>query len=133
MRAWECQVRLDSEYCVKYREREFPMGEESGMDEAEQRKAERRKGERRVARPKIKATREDIMDAARNFQWERELPDWTTVVDGRELPARPLVLKAARVSDKNPTKTGEAAVILSDLGFEVRCKGVIVPRAELPV
>ena len=98
---------------------------------AEQRKAERRKVERRVASPKIKATRQDIMDAARDFQWDGKLPDWTTVVDGRELPARLLVLKAARVSQKNPTKTSEAAVILSDLGFEVRYMGTVIPREDL--
>ena len=88
--------------------------------------------ERRVASPKIKATRQDIMDAARNFRWKQQLPDWTTVVDGRELPARPLVVKAARVSDHDATKTGEAAAILSDLGFEVRYKGRIVHREDLP-
>ena len=88
--------------------------------------------ERGVGRPKIKVTLQEIMDAARNFQWERQLPDWTTVVDGRELPARPLVLKAARVSDHNPTKTDEAAGILRDLGFEVRYKGTIVIRKHFP-
>jgi hypothetical protein len=102
------------------------------MAEAERRKVEQRKAERRVASPKIKATRQDIMDAARNFQWKQQLPDWTTVVDGRELPARPLVVKAARVSDRNPTTTGEAAEILSDLGFEVRYKGTIVLRENFP-
>lgn len=99
---------------------------------AEQRKAERRKAERRVARPKLKTTRKDIMNAARDFHWNGQLPNWTTVVDGRELPARPLVLKAARASDNNPTNSGEAAVILSDLGFEVRFKGATIPWEDLP-
>jgi hypothetical protein len=99
---------------------------------AEQRKAERRRAERRVARPKIKATKQDIVDAARNFQWNEQLPNWTTVIDGRELPARPLLLKAARVSDNNPTNAEEAAVILSDLGFEVLYKGTIIPWEDLP-
>jgi hypothetical protein len=104
----------------------------------DQRKAERRIADRRIAErrrvvgPRIKATRQDIIDAARNFQWRGQLPIWTTVVEGQELPARPLVLKAARVSDKNPTKTVEAAVLLSDLGFEVRCKGAIMPKEGLP-
>jgi len=101
------------------------------MAEAERRKAERRKAERRVS-PKIQASRQDILDAARTFQWKGKLPEWTTVVGGRELPARPLVLEAARVSDHNPTKTGEAAVILTDLGFEVRYKGTTVLREDLP-
>ena len=100
---------------------------------SDRRKSDRRTGERRVASPKIQATRQDVTDAARNFQWERQLPEWTTVVDGRELPARPLVLKAARVSDKNPTKTSEAAVILSDLGFEVRYMGTVIPSLSFRV
>src|ERR1035437_4471175 len=99
---------------------------------AERRYAERRKAQRRLNSPKIKATRQDIIDVARNFQWKEPLPDWTTVVDGRELPARPLVLNAARVSDHGPIETGEAAVILSDFGFEVRYKGTIVPMEDLP-
>ena len=99
---------------------------------AEQRKAERRRAERRVARPKLKTTREEIKKVARDFHWAGQMPNWTTVVEGRELPARPLVLKAARVSDKHPTNSGEAAVILSDLGFEVRYKGATIPSDDLP-
>ena len=99
---------------------------------AEQRKAERRRAERRVARPKIKATKQDIVDVARNFQWNEQLPNWTTVVDGREFPARPILLKAAKVSANNPTNAEEAAVILSDLGFEVLYKGTIIPWEDLP-
>jgi hypothetical protein len=103
-----------------------------GTGMAEQCKAERRKAERRVAGPKIKAARQDIMNVARNLQWSGQLPNWTTVVDGRELPARLLLLKAAKVSDNNPTGAEEAAVILSDLGFEVRYKGTIIPWEDLP-
>ena len=99
---------------------------------AEQRKAERRRAERREARPKLEVTKQDIVDVARNFQWNGQLPSWTTVIDGRELPARPLALKAARVSDNNPTNAHEAAVILSDLGFEVRYKGTTIPWEDLP-
>jgi len=94
--------------------------------------AERRRAERRLARPKIKTTRQDILNVARHFHWNGQLPNWTTVVEGRELPARPLVLKAARVSDNDPTNSGEAAVILSDLGFEVRYKGTTIPYEDLP-
>jgi len=99
---------------------------------AEQRKAERRKVERRVTGPKLKATRQDVMNVARDFQWNGQLPNWTTVVDGREFPARPLVLKAAKVSDNNPTNAEEAAVMLSDLGFEVRYKGITIPWEDMP-
>ena len=93
---------------------------------------ERRKGERRVARPRINVTRQDIINVARNFPWNGPMPNWTTVVEGRELPARPLALKAARVADNNPTNAGEAAVMLSNLGFEVRYKGTIIPSEDLP-
>jgi len=93
---------------------------------------ERRKAERRVVRPKIKTTKQDVINVARNFPWKGHLPNWTTVVDGRELPARPLVLKAAKVADSNPTNAEEAAVILSDLGFEVRYKGATIPWEDLP-
>jgi len=98
----------------------------------ERRQGERRKAERRVARPKIRVTPQDVMNEARGFQWNGPMPNWTTVVDGRELPARELVLKAARVADNNPTNAGEAAVILSDLGFEVRYKGAVIPSEDLP-
>jgi hypothetical protein len=94
--------------------------------------AERRKAERRVAGPKIKTTMQDVMNVARNFQWKGHLPDWTTVIEGRELPARPLLLRAAKVSHNNPTNAEEAAVILSDLGFEVRYRGTTIPWDDLP-
>jgi hypothetical protein len=42
------------------------------------------------------------------------------------------VLRAAGVPENNPTNAGEAAVILSDLGFEVRYKGTIIPSEDLP-
>jgi hypothetical protein len=103
-----------------------------GTGMPEQRKGERRRAERRVAGPTIKATPQDIMNVAKNLQWNGQLPNWTTVVDGRELPARLLLLKAAKVSDNNPTDAEEAAVMLSDLGFEVRYKGTIIPWEDLP-
>ena len=51
-----------------------------------------------MASEKVAAlTRQDIIKAARNFQWHRQMPKWTTIADGRELPARSLVLDAAGV------------------------------------
>jgi len=94
--------------------------------------AERRKTERRGSGPRIKATQHDIVNAARKFHWKGPMPNWTTVVEGRELPARPLLLKAAKVAENHPTNSEEAAVILSDLGFEVRFKGVIIPWEDVP-
>jgi hypothetical protein len=98
----------------------------------EQRKEERRRTERRTARPRISASREAVISAAKNFPSIAPLPNWTTVVEGRELPARALLIKAARVAPNNPTNSGEAAVILSNLGFEVRYKGRTIPSDDLP-
>jgi len=98
----------------------------------EQRKAERRRVERRLTRPKITVTREAVVDAAKSFPSGGPLTNWTTVVDGRELSTRAVLLKAAKVSKNDPTDSGEAAVILSDLGFEVRYKGRTVPSEDLP-
>jgi hypothetical protein len=99
---------------------------------AERRRTERREEERRAARRKLQPTREDILKVAKIFHWKGSMPNWTTIIDGREHPARPLVLKAARASESNPTNAGEAAVILSDLGFEVRFKGETIPSDDLP-
>ena len=98
----------------------------------EQRKDERRRIERRLARPRIATTRQVVMEAAKKFTWSGPLPNWTAVVGGRELPARALLIKAAKVAHNNPTDSGEAAVVLSDLGFEVRYKGTTIPNDDLP-
>ncbi len=60
-----------------------------------------------MASQKVAAlTRQDIIKAARNFKWHRQMPKWTTIVDGTELPARPLVLEAAGVPPNDPTWAG---------------------------
>ena len=68
-------------------------------------------------------TKEDIASAAKSFQWNRRMPKWTVIVDGRELPARPLVLEAAGVAPNDPTNSHQAVAILQDRGFEVRYQG----------
>ena len=68
-------------------------------------------------------TKQDITSVARSFQWNRQLPKWTVVVDGRELPARPLVLQAAGVPPNDPTNSHQAVAILQNQGFEVRYEG----------
>jgi len=98
----------------------------------DRRKVERREAERRMAGPKIRTTGQEVTNAARNFHWKGQMPDWTTVVEGRELPARALLLKAGKASESNPINGEEAAVILSDLGFEVRYKGTMIPWEDLP-
>jgi len=68
-------------------------------------------------------TKDDITAAARNFRWHRQMPKWSVVVDGRELPARPLVLNAAGVPPNDPTNSHQAVAILKAQGFDVRYQG----------
>ncbi|HEY4902712.1 MAG TPA: hypothetical protein VIH89_04495 [Candidatus Sulfotelmatobacter sp.] len=67
--------------------------------------------------------REDISAAAKTFRSNRQLPKWSTIVDGRELPARPLVLAAAGVPPNDPTNSHQAVALLKERGFEVRYQG----------
>jgi hypothetical protein len=68
-------------------------------------------------------TREDITAAARNFRWTRQMPKWSVIVEGREFPARPLVLNAAGVPPNDPTNSHQAVAILKGQGFLVRYEG----------
>lgn len=77
-----------------------------------------------MASPKVAAlTRQDIIKAARNFKGTRRMPKWTAIVEGRELPARPLVLGAAGVAPNDPTNSHQAVAILKGLGFDTRYEG----------
>lgn len=77
-----------------------------------------------MASAKVSAlTKQTIASTAKNFQWNRQLPKWTVIVDGRELPARPLVLEAAGVPPNDPTNSHQAVAILKDRGFDVRYQG----------
>ncbi len=67
--------------------------------------------------------RQDILETARGFRWSRQMPKWTVMVDGRELPARPLVLHAAGALPNDPTNSHQAVKILQNHGFEVRYEG----------
>lgn len=67
--------------------------------------------------------RENITAAARTFRSDRQLPKWSVIVEGRELPARPLVLKAAGVAPNDPTNSHQAVALLKEQGFEVRYEG----------
>src|SRR2546423_10972952 len=75
-------------------------------------------------------TREDITNAARSFRFDRQLPKWTVIVDGQELPARPLVLHAAGVFPNDPTNSHQAIAILKGHGFEVRYQGNPIPPED---
>jgi hypothetical protein len=77
-----------------------------------------------MANPKIAAlTRKDIIQAAKTFKATRRMPKWTAIVEGKELPARPLVLDAAGVAPNDSTNSHQAIAILKDLGFETRYEG----------
>jgi hypothetical protein len=75
-------------------------------------------------------TREDITAAAKTFRFKRQLPKWTVVIEGQELPARPLVLRAAGVFPNDPTNSHQAIAILQGHGFEVRYEGNPIPQEE---
>ena len=77
-----------------------------------------------MASPKVAAlTRQDIIKAARSFTWNRRMPKWTVVIEGKEFPARPLVLEAAGVAPNDGTNSHQAIAILKDRGFETRYEG----------
>lgn len=65
-------------------------------------------------------TREDVLRAAGTFRWTKKMPKWTVIVQGLELPARPLILRAAGVAPNDPTNSHQAVAILHNLGFETR-------------
>lgn len=68
-------------------------------------------------------TRNDITATARSFRWNRQMPKWSVIVEGRELPARPLILNAAGVPPNDPTNSHQAVAILKEHGFDVRYQG----------
>jgi hypothetical protein len=81
--------------------------------------------------PKVAAlNREDIAAAAKAFRSTRQLPKWSVIVEGRELPARPLVLEAAGVPPNDPTNSHQAVALLQERGFEVRYKGKPIQEEE---
>lgn len=74
--------------------------------------------------PKIAAlTRKDILQTAKEFRASRRMPKWTAIIEGKEFPARPLVLEAAGVAPNDSTNSHQAVAILKDLGFDTRYEG----------
>jgi hypothetical protein len=51
------------------------------------------------------------------------MPKWTVLVEGKEFPARPLVLNAAGVPPNDSTNSHQAVAILKERGFETRYEG----------
>lgn len=77
--------------------------------------------------PKVEAlTRADILRTEKAFRPHRNTAKWTAIVNGRELPARPLVLQAAEVPPNDPTNSHQTVAILKNFGFEVRYEGKVV-------
>jgi hypothetical protein len=77
-------------------------------------------------------TREDITAAAKRLRASRPAK-WTAIVDGQELPARPLVLEAAGVPPNDPTNSHQAVAILKEFGFDVRYQGKNVTDTDAEV
>ena|ERR1017187_9771406 len=77
-------------------------------------------------------TREDITAAAKRLHGSRPAK-WTAIIDGRELPARPLVLEAAGVPPNDPTNSHQAVAILKDFGFDVFYQGKNVSGAPTEI
>ena len=65
-------------------------------------------------------TRAQIIATASGFEWDKKMPKWTVIVEGLELPVRPLVLTVAGVRPNDPTNSHMADSILESLGFETR-------------
>jgi len=83
--------------------------------------------------PRVSAlTRQDITAAAKRLRGSRPAK-WTAIIDGRELPARPLVLEAAGVPPNDPTNSHQAVAILKDFGFDVLYEGKHVSEAPAEV
>jgi hypothetical protein len=77
-----------------------------------------------MASPKVSGlTRADIIATAKAFSWSRQMPKWTVLVEGKEFPARPLVLNAAGVPPNDSTNSHQAVAILKERGFETRYEG----------
>jgi hypothetical protein len=68
-------------------------------------------------------TKDAIIKFAAGFDWTRKMPKWTVVIDGKEFPARPLLLAAAGVPPNDPTNSHMAVARLKTLGFETRYLG----------
>lgn len=74
--------------------------------------------------PKVDALNQaDIIRTAKQIKWTRHMPKWTVIVEGQELPARPLVLQAAGVAPNDPTNSHQAIAKLKQLGFDTRYEG----------
>jgi hypothetical protein len=74
--------------------------------------------------------REDIAATAKTFRWTRQMTKWSVIIEGRELPARPLVLEAAGVPPNDPTNSHQAVALLKERGFEVRYQGKTIQEEE---
>src|SRR5258708_34239844 len=75
-------------------------------------------------------TKEDITATAKNFRWSRHMPKWSVIVEGRELPARPLVLQAGGVPPHDPPNSHQAVAILKEQGFDVRYQGKTIEQEQ---
>lgn len=80
-------------------------------------------GERSGSRKIDSLTRERLIEVATGFVWRKQLPKWTVIVEGRELPVRPLVLESVGALPNDSTTSNAATAKLKSLGFEIRYNG----------
>lgn len=64
--------------------------------------------------------KDDVLRAAASYRPSRKLQKWIVIIDGKEFPARPLVLHAAGVAPNDPTNSHQAVAKLQELGFKTR-------------
>jgi hypothetical protein len=64
--------------------------------------------------------KDDVLRAAASYRASRKLQKWIVIIDGKEFPARPLVLHAAGVAPNDPTNSHQAVAKLQELGFKTR-------------
>ncbi len=74
-------------------------------------------------RKSIVLSKDHITRTAAEFRWTKKMPKWTVVVEGREFPARSLVLAAADLLPNALTNSHQAVTVLKELGFEIRYQG----------
>jgi hypothetical protein len=68
-------------------------------------------------------TRNKITRVAKTFKGNRHAPKWNVIVEGVELPARPLVIESSGLAHNHSMNSHQAVTILKRLGFETRYDG----------
>jgi hypothetical protein len=68
-------------------------------------------------------TRDTVTEASKSFSWNRQMPKWTVLVEGKPFPVRPLAFKAAGLLPNDSATTHQAVAMLKELGFQIFYEG----------